>query len=96
LEDKSFSEKQYDIRPSLVYVTFILPARLITGWAVSRALQRNTDRHWFFRWTARLSMVPVVAVFVLLVYFTQYSSWHGTLSLFEQHAFLVPAPTLYY
>ena len=82
--------------PSLVYVTLILPARLITGWAVSRALQRKTDRHWFFRWTARLSMVPVVAVFVLLVYFTQYSSWHGTLSLLEQHAFLVPAPMLYY
>jgi hypothetical protein len=35
-----------------------------------------------------------VAAYVFLVWLTQYLSWHGSLSLMEQHAFLVPAPLL--
>lgn len=80
--------------PSLVFVLFILPARLLTGWAVSRAARREQNRHWFFRWTSRFAMVPVVLTYVLVVYFTQYVSWYGTWSLYEQHAFLVPVPFL--
>ena len=51
-------------------------------------------RHWIFRWASRLAMLPVVFVYVVLVYFTQYLSWYGVWSLYEQHAFLVPAPFL--
>ncbi len=43
---------------------------------------------------ARLAALPVVALYVFIVWFAQYLSWHGTLSLLEQHAFLVPAPLL--
>jgi hypothetical protein len=78
--------------PSLVFIAFIFPARLLTGWALGRAAQRPTPRHWFFRWTGRLPFVPAAAVFVLIVFFTQYTSWNGVWSLYEQHAFLVPAP----
>ncbi len=39
-------------------------------------------------------MVPVVAIYVVVVYFTQYLSWYGHLSLYEQHALLVPVPFL--
>ena len=39
-------------------------------------------------------MLPVVAFYVLIVYFTQYVSWYGGLSLYEQHAFLLPVPFL--
>lgn len=78
--------------PSLLFVVFIFPARLLTGWAVGRALRRERPRHWFFRWTGRLALVPVVLAYVLFVYLTQYLSWNGSLSLLEQHAFMVPAP----
>jgi hypothetical protein len=78
--------------PSLVFIVFIFPTRLLTGWALGRAGRRLTPRHWFFRWTGRLPLLPAVAFYVLIVFFSQYTSWNGVWSLYEQHAFLVPAP----
>jgi hypothetical protein len=80
--------------PSLFFVAFIFPARLLTGWAMGRALKREQPRHFIFRWFARLSVIPVAGLYVLIVYLTQYLSWHGAFSLIEQHAFLVPSPLL--
>jgi hypothetical protein len=81
--------------PSLLFVMSIFPARLLVGWACGRAYRRETSRHWVFRWSSRLAMLPVAAVYVLIVYFTQYLSWYGVWSLYEQHAFLVPVPFSY-
>ncbi len=78
--------------PSLVFVLFIFPARLLAGWAMGRSLRRDQPRHSFFRWSARLGFVPVVLFYALMVYLTQYLSWNGSRGLLEQHAFLVPAP----
>ncbi len=80
--------------PSLLFVVSIFPARLLTGWALARAADRRSPRAWFWRWPSRLAMLPVVIVYVGIVYFTQYLSWYGVWSLYEQHAFLVPAPFL--
>jgi hypothetical protein len=80
--------------PSLLFVTFIFPARLLCGWAVSRAGRRDRPRHWFWRLAARGAIVPLAAAYVLIIYFTQYLSWHGVASLYEQHAFLLPVPFL--
>jgi hypothetical protein len=78
--------------PSLVFLAFIFPARLLTGWALGRAVPRKTPRHWFFRWTGRLAFLPAASFYVTIVFFTQYTSWNGVWSLYEQHAFLVPVP----
>ena len=80
--------------PSLLFVVSIFPARLLTGWAMARSSDRRAPRPWLWRWASRLAMVPLVLFYVLLVYFTQYLSWYGVWSLYEQHAFLVPAPFL--
>jgi hypothetical protein len=80
--------------PSLVFVAFIFPARLLTGWAYARAGRREMPRHWLARVAARLAMAPVALAYVVIVYFTQFTSWHGIASLYEQHAFLVPVPFL--
>ncbi|WP_395743859.1 DUF4013 domain-containing protein [Prosthecobacter sp.] len=80
--------------PSLLFVIFIFPARVLTGWAMSRATRREAPRHWFPRWVARLGIVPVAVAYVLFVYLTPYLSWNGAWSLLEQHAFLVPAPLM--
>ncbi len=80
--------------PSLLFVVFIFPARLLTGWAMGRAVKRDQPRNVVFRWLGRLAAVPVAAAYVFIVYLTQYLSWHGSLSLLEQHAFLVPAPLM--
>jgi hypothetical protein len=78
--------------PSLVFIVFIFPARLMSGWAFGRAMRRNTPRHWFFRWTSRFFMFGVTLVFVVIVYFSQFAAWEGIWSLYEQHAFLLPVP----
>jgi hypothetical protein len=78
--------------PSLVFISFMFPARLLTGWALGRARHCDRHRHWFFRWTGRLSMIPVAGFYVLIVFLSQYLSWHGVWSLYEQHAFLLPVP----
>ncbi|MCA9100345.1 MAG: hypothetical protein KDA63_04290, partial [Planctomycetales bacterium] len=80
--------------PSLVFVAFMFPARVLTGWAVGRGKTRSAPRHWFWRTVSRLGMLPVAAVYVLLVFLSQYTSWYGIWSLYEQHAFLLPVPFL--
>ena len=80
------------VLPSLVFVIFIFPARLLTGWALSRAYRHQQDRHLVFRWISRLLGVSVVAAYILFIFFTRYTSWHGHWSLLEQHAFMVPVP----
>jgi hypothetical protein len=78
--------------PSIFFVVFIFPSRMLTGWAYARAVRRHQPRHWFFRWTIRLAMLPIAAIYVLFVFLAQYTAWEGILSLYEQHAFLLPVP----
>lgn len=80
--------------PSLLFVIFIFPARILTGWAMSRAQRHEQPRHWFPRWLARLGILPIGLAYVIVVYATPYLSWNGAMSLLEQHAFLVPAPLM--
>lgn len=78
--------------PSLVFVAFLAPARPLIGWAYARSGRREQPRHWFFRIVGRLAIVPVALLYVLVVFLSQYTSWGGTASVFEQHAFLIPVP----
>jgi len=80
--------------PSLVFVIFLAPARLLTGWAYARSGRRDRPRHWIFRLLGRLAIIPTAAFYVLIVFLAQYTSWGGVESLFEQHAFLLPVPFL--
>jgi hypothetical protein len=80
--------------PSLVFILFIYPARLLSGWAFGRSLRRKTPRNFFFRWTARFAMLSVTVLYAVIVYFSQYAAWEGIWSLYEQHAFLLPVPFL--
>jgi hypothetical protein len=76
----------------LVFLAFIFPARLLDGWAYSRPSRRRQPRHWLIRWGCRLLVLPVAAVYVLVVYGSQYLGWYGVATLFDQHAFLLPVP----
>lgn len=78
--------------PALVFVTFALPGRWITGWAWGRALRRGAPRHFLLRWIAGGVLLAAAAVYTGLVFLTQYTSWYGTWSLLEQHAVLLPIP----
>ncbi len=80
--------------PSLVFVIFLAPARILTGWAYARSGRRDRPRHWIIRVLGRLAIVPAALLYVLVVFFSQYTSWGGAYSLYEQHAFLLPVPFL--
>ena len=60
--------------------------------AVTRILGYNLPRHWIFRVLGRMAIVVAAFFYVLVVFLAQYTSWGGARSIFEQHAFLLPAP----
>jgi hypothetical protein len=80
--------------PSLFFVVFMFPARLLAGWAYARAARREQPRWLPVRWLARAALAPIAGAYVLIVFASQYTNWHGIWGLYEQHAFLVPAPFL--
>jgi hypothetical protein len=80
--------------PAVLFVVFLLPARLLCGWAYARAARRQQPRVWLFRWLARLAMIPAAATYAFVVWLSQYLLWYGVGSLYHQHAFLVPVPFL--
>jgi hypothetical protein len=81
---------------SVLFVGFLFPARVACGWAYARGGLRESRRHWVWRGVGRLGMLPIAIAYVLIVFFAQYTSWGGIWSLYEQHAFLLPAPFLGY
>jgi hypothetical protein len=80
--------------PSVVFVIFLAPARLLTGWAYARAGRRDQPRHWLLTILGRLAIIPTAIIYVLIVFLAQYTSWGGAATLYEQHAFLLPVPFL--
>jgi hypothetical protein len=81
--------------PCLVFVAFILPARIATGLAIGRARRKaEPTGRWaaFSRWIVRFTMPIVVAVYLTFVYVSQYTSWDGLATWFQQHAVLIPVP----
>jgi hypothetical protein len=83
--------------PCLVFIAFILPARIATGLALRRARRREEPTgRWatVSRWTVRMLMTVVVAVYLLFVYVSQYTSWDGLQTWVQQHAILIPVPFL--
>jgi hypothetical protein len=82
--------------PGLFFIGFALPSRLLMGWACAYAERRPRMRNWLVRQVARLAMLALALAYVGIVYFTQYTSWYGLASLYQQHAFLLPAPFLNY
>ncbi len=81
--------------PSLVFVAFMLPARIAAGLTLRRARQKPDPVGWWpaiSRWAVRGLMIPVVATYLLFVYVSQYTSWDGLQTWVQQHAILVPVP----
>lgn len=83
--------------PCLVFVAFILPARISAGLALRRARRRPDPQGlWaaFSRWTVRILMPLVVATYLVFVFVSQFTSWDGLQTWVQQHAILIPVPFL--
>lgn len=77
---------------TLVFVVSIFPARVVTGWAYHRAVVKERQAWFGLRWLSRGVMAVLLALYVFVLYFTQYIGEHGKWVLFEHHAFLLPSP----
>ena len=81
---------------SVLFIGLLFPARVACGWAYARGGRRDEARHWIHRGSGRIVMIPGAVAYVLVVFLTQYTSWGGFWTFFEQHAFLIPVPFLGY
>jgi hypothetical protein len=77
---------------TIVFIVSIYPLKVLTGWAYHRAVTRERRAFFGLRWLTRVVMVPLLALYVFLLFFTQFIGQHGKLVLFEHHAFLLPGP----
>lgn len=92
--------------PCLVFVAFMLPARVATGLALRRGrrLRHLADLHhegrlpnaWWpkvSRWFVRFAVAPaIVAMYLFVLFGSQFTSWDGVDTWVRQHALLVPVP----
>ena len=94
--------------PCLIFVSFMLPARIATGLALRRcrglrtAADAGEETHRgqtqrictiVSRWTVRLLVAPaIVVVYLIVLGGSQYTSWDGVDTWVRQHALLVPVP----
>ena len=49
--------------PTVVFVVFAWPSRMLMGWAFSRANSRTANRNVISIWLARLAIIPVVFLY---------------------------------
>lgn len=77
---------------TLVFIVSIYPARLLTGWAYGRAVRKERPAWFGLRWISRVLIVPLLVLYIFLLFFTQFIGQHGKGVLFEHHAFLLPVP----
>ena len=85
--------------PCLVFVAFILPARIAEGLALRRSRKKSEipRGRWatFSRFACRLLMLVVVATYLFFVFISQFTNWYGLAATWvEQHAVLFPRPFL--
>ena len=78
--------------PSLVFVAFMFPAKLLIGAALGYADKRENLRHWMSRWLAFAVVIVSVVSYVGALYIAQLIDWQGAPLMYFQHALLVPAP----
>lgn len=77
---------------TIVFIVSIYPARVVAGWAYSRAVKKEHGAWFGFRWLSRSVCFPLLSLYVFLLFFTQFIAEHGKRVLFEHHVFLLPVP----
>ena len=75
-----------------IFILTIYPARLAVGWATHRAQARPARAWLLLRWPVTALLVPVLALYLFLLFFTPAIDAFGKRALFDHHALLIPTP----
>ncbi len=75
-----------------IFILTIYPARLAVGWATHRAQARPARRWLLLRWPVTAMLLPLLALYVFLLFFTPAINAFGRRALFDHHALLIPTP----
>jgi len=75
-----------------LFILTIYPARLAVGWATHLAQTRPARCWLLLRWPVAALLLPVLAVYVFLLFFTPAIDAFGRRALFDHHALLIPTP----
>ena len=78
----------------LAHLEFAICFAGLVAWALWRFVRYRSKWRETVLSLAALFTVPIVLLYILVLFFTQYTSFLGPASLLEQHAFLVPVPFL--
>ncbi len=77
---------------SVLFVVLGWPARFAWGAVYRYAQPRQARASRGIRWPVGIFTATIALVFTFAFFLTRYTSWNGTLSLFENHVFLLPMP----
>lgn len=77
---------------TLIFVATIYPTKILLGWVYHRASCKTRNAWFGWRWLSRTLIVPLLALYVFLLFFTQFIGIHGNRVLLEHHVFLLPVP----
>ena len=77
---------------SVLFIVLGWPSRFAWGWAYRYADSREIQSSRKVRWPLGILSAAITTLFVFFFFLTRYTSWNGTLSLFENHVFLLPMP----
>ena len=75
-----------------IFIASIYPAKILIGWAYSKAV-RAEKRAWrILRWPLSLLLFPMLAFYVFVLFFTPAIGAAGRAVLFQHHGILLPWP----
>jgi len=75
-----------------IFIVTIYPARILTGWAYARARHKPRQSWLVIRGLCFLAVLPLLGLYVFLLFFTPAVGAAGRAVLFQHHAVLLPWP----
>jgi hypothetical protein len=75
-----------------IFIATIYPSRILIGWSYARAARRERRSWLIWRWPLWAALMPLLAFFIFLLFFTPAIGAYGRRVLFEHHALLLPSP----
>lgn len=75
-----------------LFIIVIYPTRLLMGWVYGTGQQAGSRSNPLICWPTRLFMIPMLGLYSLILFVVPLISEAGPRAMFENHAFLLPAP----